>query len=165
MDRFMRKSGLLVSFLLLFLVGCDAPDVEIVISPEYQSAAIQIDFVKVTRSEVPMWMGMDVDEYFSPGSQFRDFAKQRGDVPSDDEIWEKFEYERGSEQSFDIIVLADLPGTYGGSPVDIRRKIIPLQKKSWSISFIDKLLGKGLGKLIISITSRGILLDPPPIEE
>ena len=181
MSRIMCKIGFLASLVLLFLVGCDAPDVEIVISPEYQSAMIQIDFVKVKRSEVPIWMGMNIDDYFSPGSQFRDFAKKRGDVftvyynvpakafqgtiPSDDEVWENFEYERGSEQSFDIIVLADLPGSYGGSPVDIRRKIIPLQKKSWSISFLDKLLGKGLGKLVISITSGGILLDPPPVEK
>ena len=123
---------------------------------------------------------MDIDDYFSPGSQFRDFAKQRGDVhtvyynvpnkafeeniASDDPVWEKFEYERSPEQSFDVVILADLPGAYGGAPVDIRRKIIPLQKKSWSISFMNKVLGKGLEELVISITSSGIILDPPPVE-
>ncbi len=181
MIRLIGKHSLILLFLLLALVGCDAPDVEIVISPEYQSAMIQIDFVKVQRSEVPIWIGMNVDEYFSPGSQFRDFAKQRGDVytvyynvpqkafqgtiSSDDSVWENFEYERGSEQSFDVVVLADLPGSYGSSPVDPRRKVIPLQKKSWSISIFNKLLGKGLEKLVISITSAGILLDPAPVEE
>jgi hypothetical protein len=181
MIQLIGKRSLIVLFVLLALAGCDAPDVEIVISPEYQSATIQVDFVKVQRSEVPIWMGMNIDEYFSQGSQFREFAKQRGDVytvyynvpekafkgtiPSDDPVWENFQYERGSEQSFDIIILADLPGAYGGSPVDIRRKIIPLQKKSWDISILDKLLGKGLEKLVISITSNGILLDPPPVEE
>ena len=180
MIRLIGKYGLVILFLLLGLVGCDAPNVEIVISPEYQSATIQIDFVKVQRSEVPIWMGMNVDEYFLPGSQFRDFAKQGGDIytvyynvpqkafqntiPSDDPVWENFEYERGSEQSFDVIILADLPGAYGGSPVDIRRQIIPLQKKSWSISLLDKIFGKGLEKLVISITSAGILLDPAPVE-
>ena len=179
--RRVHMCSLLVLLVLFAMVGCDAPDVEIVISPEYRSAMIQIDFVKVQRSEVPMWMGMDVDEYFSPSSQFRDFAKQRGDVytvyynvpqkafqekiPSDDPVWENFEYERGAEQAFDVIVLADLPGVYGGSPIDIRRKIIPLQKKSWSISFLNKVLGKGLEKLVVSITSSGILLDPPPVED
>lgn len=181
MVRSMLNRSLLVSLVLVALVGCDAPDVEIVISPEYQTATIQIDFVKVKRSEVPIWMGIDIDDYFSPGSQFRDFAKQRGDIytvyynvpqkafegkfDSEDAVWEKFEYERGSEQSFDVIVLADLPGAYGGSPIDIRRKIIPLQKKSWSISFFDKVLGKGVERLVISITSSGILLDPSPEEE
>lgn len=175
------KRSLLGLLVLFALVGCDAPDVEIVISPEYQSAMIQIDFVRVQRSEIPVWLGMNIDDYFSPGSQFRDFAKQRGDVytvyynvpqkafkgkiPSDDPVWENFEYERGSEQEFDVVVLADLPGAYGGAPIDIRRKIIPLQKKSWSISFVDKVLGKGLDKLAISITSNGILLNPPPAEE
>lgn len=181
MTRFALKHSFLIIVVLLVLVGCDAPDVEVIISPEYQSATIQIDFVKVKRSEVPIWMGMNIDEYFSPGSQFRDFAKQRGDIytvyynvpdkafkgkiPSDDPIWETFEYERGPEQSFDVIILADLPGAYGGSPIDIRRKVIPLQKKSWSISFLNKVLGKGLKELVISITSGGILLDPPPVED
>lgn len=181
MMRLIGKRSLAILFILLVLVGCDAPDVEIVISPEYQSATIQIDFVRVQRSEVAMWAGMNVDDYFSPNSQFREFAKQRGDIytvyynvpekafkgsiPSDDPVWENFEYERGSEQSFDVIILADLPGAYGGLPVDIRRKIIPLQKKAWSISFLNKVLGKGLKELTISITSTGILLDPPPVEE
>lgn len=181
MIRLTLNRGLLVVLTLLLLAGCDAPEVEIVISPEYQSATVQIDFVKVKRSEVPVWMGMNIDDYFLPGSQFREFAKQRGDVytvyynvpkkafqstiASDDPVWETFEYERGAEQSFDVIVLVDLPGTYGGSPIDIRRKIIPLQKKSWSISFFNKVLGKGLEKLVISISSGGILLDPPPEEE
>ena len=180
MIRLLLNRGLLVLLTLLLLAGCDAPEVEIVISPEYQTATIQVDFVKVKRSEVPVWMGMNIDDYFSPGSQFREFAKQRGDVYTvyynvpkkafqdtierDDPVWERFEYERGTEQSFDVIILADLPGVYGGSPIDIRRKIIPLQKKSWSISFFDKVLGKGLEKLVISITSGGILLDPPPEE-
>lgn len=180
MIRSMLNHGALAFLVLLALVGCDAPDVEIVISPEYRSATIQVDFVKVKRSEVPMWMGMDIDRYFSPGSQFREFAVQRGDVytvyynvpqkafkgkiASDDPVWENFEYERGAEQSFDVIILADLPGAYGGGPVDIRRKIIPLQKKAWSISLMNKMLGKGLEKLMISITSSGIILDPPPEE-
>ncbi len=181
MIRSILNRGFLSLLVLLALVGCDAPDVEIVISQEYQTATIQIDFVKVKRSELPVWMGMNVDEYFSHGSQFREFAIQRGDVytvfynvpqkafqekiPSDDPVWEKFEYERGSEQSFDVVILVDLPGAYSGSPVDIRRKVIPLEKKSWSISFFDKVLGKGLEKLVISITSGGILLDPPPEED
>ena len=182
MIRLIDKRSLVILFVLLVLSGCDAPNVEIIISPEYQSATIQIDFVKVQRSEVPIWMGMNVDEYFSPGSQFRDFAQQRGDIytvyynvpqkafkgkiPSEDPVWESFEFERRTaEQSFDIIILADLPGAYGGSPVDIRRQIIPLQKKSWSISLFKKILGKGLEKLVISITSGGILLDPAPTEK
>ena len=175
------KRSLSILLVLLALVGCDAPDVEIVISPEYQSAMIQIDFVRVQRSEMPVWMGMNIDDYFSPGSQFRNFAKQRGDVytvyynvpqkafkgkiPSDDPVWENFEYERGSEQEFDVMILADLPGAHSGSPIDVRRKVIPLQKNSWSISFLNKVLGKGLEQLVISITSSGILLDPPPVEE
>ena len=181
MIRLIGKHSWVVLFVLLALVGCDAPEVEIVISPEYQSAMMQIDFIKVQRSEVPMWLGLNIDEYFSPGSRFRDFAKQRGDIhtvfynvpdktfqstiPSDDPVWENFEYERSSEQSFDVIILADIPGVSSGSPVDIRRKIIPLEKNSWSISFLNKVLGKGLEKLTISITSGGILLDPPPVEE
>lgn len=182
MSRLKGKRGLVILFVLLSLVGCDAPNVEIIISPEYQSATIQIDFVKVKRSEVPIWMGMNIDEYFSPGSQFRDFAKQRGDIytvyynvpqkafkgtiPSEDPVWESFAFDRGSsEQSFDVIVLADLPGAYSGAPIDIRRQIIPLEKKSWAISFFDKVLGKGLEELAISITSSGILLDPAPIEK
>ena len=181
MVRLIFKHSIVVLLALLLLAGCDAPNVTIVISPEYQSSTIQIDFVKVQRSEVPVWMGMNIDDYFSPGGQFREFAKQRGDIhtvyynvpdkafegriASDDPVWEIFEYERGSEQSFDVVILADLPGAYGGAPVDIRRKVIPLQKKSWSISLLNKVLGKGLEELVISITSGGILLDPPPLEE
>ena len=87
-----------------------------------------------------------------------------GNIENDDPVWENVEYERSAEQSFDVIVLADLPGSYSGLPVDIRRKIIPLEKKSWARSFMGKLFGKGLGKLVISITETGILLDPPPEE-
>ena len=181
MVRLIGKRSFVVLFVLLLLAGCDAPDVKIVISPEYQSATIQIDFVKVQRSEVPIWMGMNIDDYFLPGSQFREFAKQRGDIytvyynvpgkafeesiASDNPVWENFQYERGSEQSFDVIILVDLPGAYGGLPIDVRGKIIPLQKKSWPISFFDKVLGKGLEELVVSITSSGILLDPSPIEQ
>jgi len=180
MARSMLSRSFFALLALLVLVGCDPPDVEIVIGPEYQSATIQIDFVRVKRSEVPMWMGMDIDDYFSPGSQFRDFAKQRGDIHTvfynvpekvftekiskNDPVWENFEFERGGEQSFDVIILADIPGSHGGAPVDIRRQIIPLQKKAWSISFFSKVLGKGLAKLVISITGGGIILDPPPEE-
>jgi len=181
MIRSLCKVSLLIIVTLTILVGCKPPDIEIVISPEYQGATIQIDFVKVKRSEIPIWMGMDIDDYFSPGSQFRDFAKQRGDIytvyynvpqkafqssiASDDPVWETIEYERGvSEQAFDVVVLADIPGVSGGAPVDIRRSVIPMQKKFWSLSFFNKVLGKALSELVISITSQGILLDPPPAE-
>ena len=181
MNSSMMKSFVVALFALLALVGCDVPEVEIVVSPEYQSAAIQVDFVKVQRSEVQAWLSMNIDDYFSPGSKFRDFAKQRGDIftvyynipqktfkgtiPGDDPAWETVQYENSAEQSFDVIVLADIPGASGDNPFDIRRKLIPLRKDSWSVSLMNRMLGKGIGKMVISITEGGITLDPAPTEK
>lgn len=179
MSQLMRKCALSLLLCLWVLVGCDAPDVQVVISPEYQSAMIQIDFIRVPRANVPLWKAKDIDEYFSPGDSFREYALARGDVYSiyynvpqrkfigqinrGDSVWEQFQFDAGStDQEFDVVIMADLPGVHGGSPLDIRRQVIPLYKKAWSISFMDKMFGKGLDKLVISITSNGILLDPAP---
>lgn len=165
---------------LLFFTGCDAPEVEVVVSPEYGGATIQVDFIKVPRSQLSLWMSKSVDSYFSPGDQLRKAVVARGEVhtvyynvpgryfqgriDANDAVWQRFNFDKGSkEQDFDILILADVPG--GGSAgglFDLRRRVIPLHKKAWDISFFDGLLGRGLDKVTITLTEGGILLDPAP---
>ena len=167
--RSIIKKCLPVVFVLLALVGCDDPDVEIVISPEYQSATIQIDFVKVQRSEMAVWTSMNIDDYFSPGSQFRDFAKQRGDIftvyynvpqktfkgsiRSDDPVWERVEYERGVEQSFDVIVLADIPGVTVYTPLS--------EELSSGLVAYD-VAGKKAGEVVKTLHDNNIITSASP---
>ena len=182
MSRYMRKSGLLCLLFLFFLVGCDAPDVEVVISPEYETATIQVDFIKVPRSDLSVWLSKDVDEYFTPGDSLREHAFTHGDiysvyynvpqqkfnghVDSKGAVWERFEFDEGSsDQTFDVVIMADIPGVEDGSAVDLRRKVIPLHRKAWSISFMDKIFGGGIDQLTITITSNGILLNPAPLAD
>lgn len=180
MSRYMRKSGLLCLLFLLLLVGCDAPDVDLVISPEFQTATIQVDFIRVQRSNLSVWMSKDVDDYFSPGDSFREHALGRGEiysvyynvpqrefnghVDSEDAVWERFQFDSDTiDQKFDVIIMADIPGVSGGSIADIRRQVIPLYRKAWDLSLKDKIFGGGLDQLTITITGNGILLDPAPL--
>ena len=82
-NKYISKCVLMASsVMLLFLVGGNSPEVEIVISPEYSGAMVQVDFVKVPRSQMSFWLAKDVDEYFSPNDSFRADAVARGDVYS-----------------------------------------------------------------------------------
>jgi hypothetical protein len=167
---------------LILLSGCDAPEVVIVVAPEYADATIQIDFVKVPRSEIGIWMAKDLNAYFSHADPLRAQAVERdaiysvhynipdlnykGLIPTDDPVWERFKFDTGSgEQDFDILVLADLPGVFEPGPNDPRRRVIPLYRKAWPTTFLSRLFGGGkLDQLTVTITEAGILLDPAPSE-
>lgn len=178
-----NKIGILAALCaLLLLAGCRAPEVRITIGPEFSGAAIQIDFVRVLRTDRARWMEKDIDAYFSPGDPLREEARARGDIftvhynvpgktfvgriPQDDPLWNRFDFDTGrSEQEFDILVLADLPGLHGAGGPDIRRRIIPLYRRAWSTSFLDTLFRRGLDTLEIHISGEGIQLTPAPLSE
>ncbi|MGJ8639093.1 MAG: hypothetical protein ACSHYA_06830 [Opitutaceae bacterium] len=165
---------------VLLIAGCDAPEVSFVVDRAYGDATVQVDFVKVERTDLATWLAKDVDEYFSPGDKMRERAAGSGGIYSvyinvpdrrfvdkigpKDPLWNRFAFESGkSEQSFDILILADLPGDFSAGGKDIRRQVIPLYRKAWSTSMIDVLLRRGLDTLEISISPSGIGLDPAPI--
>lgn len=182
-SRFFERMALVVSIVIMltFLTACDAPEVEIVIGDEFRGASVQVDFIKVPRGQINQWLSKDVDEYFSPNDLDRAQAVARGDVHSvyynipdrkfigqihsKHSVWKSFSFDTGtSDQSFDILVMADLPGVSSEGIVEPRRGIIPLYKKAWSGSFLKSLFGGGgLNKLTITISQRGILLDPAPV--
>ena len=176
-NRFYFLAGLCALFLL---TGCRAPEVRISVAPEYAGAAIQIDFVRVLRTDKQRWLEKDIDAYFSPGDSLREAALGRGDIYTvhvnvpgknfvgrigpDDPLWNRFDFDTGrSEQDFDIIVLADLPGVFGPGSQEIRRTVIPLYRRAWSTSFVDVLFRRGLETLEIHISSEGIRLTPAPL--
>lgn len=178
-NRFFFIAGF---FALFLLSGCRAPEVRISVGPEFSGAAIQIDFVRVLRSEKSRWLEKDVDEYFSPGDDLRESALANGDIYTihynvpgrdfvarigqDDPLWNRFDFDTGrTEQDFDIIVLADLPGAFGPDSPEVRRTVIPLYRRAWSTSFLDVVFRRGLDTLEIHLSSEGIRLTPAPLNE
>lgn len=173
--------GLLLGVLFLF-TGCDAPEVVIVIAPGYDDAVIQVDFVKVPRTQKALWMAIDLDEYFAPGDPLRQRALEQNAIHSvhynipgkkfqstfsrNDPVWRRFGFDTNStEQDFDIFVLADLPGSFDSSAADPRRRVIPLYRKAWPASFLSRLFGGGrLDRLTVTVSQVGIFLDPAPVE-
>lgn len=157
------------------LVACDPPEVRIELAPDLAGAAIQVDFVRVPRERLDEWMSLDVDAYFSPGNRKRAAAVERGDVysvfvnvpdrpflnriQSNDAVWSRHPFvRRRTDQSFDILIIADMPGVWaareGTQEVRIRR--IPLLRRSWSLPM------RGLEQMTITVSSQGIRLSPAP---
>lgn len=175
-----RRIGIIAVLSLLFIPGCKPPEVRITIGPEFANSAIQIDFVRVPRKDVPSWMSLDVDAYFTPGNPLRAEALEKGmifsvyygvpnkpfisRVEEDDPVWNQFDFNRGSTaQDFDIIILADLPGVHGTGEQEIRREKIPLYAKAWPSTLWDRLLLRGrIDSLAIEFTADGIRMDPAP---
>jgi len=165
--------------LLLFLAGCNTPEVEVVVDRAYADATIQIDFVKIARSD-SRWDNVDVDAYFAPGSPLREEAKNNnrihtmlynvpgrmfmGSIAPDSPVWSRFGVEGGGEPDFDIIVLVDSPVMPSQANGRIRQRKIPLDRGSWDIGLLSRLnpFSDSRLKLKLMITPSGIVLDPAP---
>lgn len=175
--------------LALVLTGCDRDvDVEISLGIDdyYRDATVQIDFVRVSRSETMLWQQVLVSDYFSPGSRLRERAKKEGNilrtvyyqVPKksfesvlffDSKDKGKYGIEEGKEPDFDIFVLVDLPHTDPQTASRIGKFMIPMREKSWQHEFsqMNKLFSAaGFTTLKLSlqirITPDGIILNPAP---
>lgn len=163
---------------VLLLVGCDT-DFTIVIDRSYSDATVQIDFIKIQRGDI-RWKNKDPEDYFTPGDSLREEAvienriysvyhnvpdrRFRGRIGPDSTAWEQFGYNGRGEPDFDIFVMVDAPVAAPNANPRTRRKLIPLDRGSWSGSFLSNLnpLGGNKLELNVRITPDGVLLDPAP---
>lgn len=162
----------------VLLSACDPPEVRIEVTPDLADATIQVDFIRVPRERLNEWMRLDVDAYFSHGNRQREGAIERGDVysvfvnvpdrlfrnriPPSDTVWTRYPFERRrTDQSFDIFIVADIPGVWDSSreAEEVRIRRIPLVRSAWSLPM------RGLRHITISISSKGIELSPAPRED
>jgi hypothetical protein len=100
-------------------------------------ASIEVDFIGVSPSEKPYWMNdVKPDDYWKPNDSIRQGARkltinfQSGTtfvLQRKDPIWNDWLNYGATE----LMVMADLPGTYDNSPYDRRRLFLPLNTKTW----------------------------------
>ncbi len=99
-------------------------------------ASIQIDLIGVTENEKPYWEGYNLDKYWTEGDRRRAEANkltktlqmgQKWSIPMDDPKWKDW-LNRGDTE---LLVIANLPGTFEPGPSDPRRIFLPLDKHAW----------------------------------
>jgi hypothetical protein len=99
-------------------------------------ASVEVDLVGVTPSDEPYWKNMKPDDYWKPDNSMRSGATkvttrfQSGHtwvLREDDPIWKTW-LDRGVNQ---LMVIANLPGSYDNSLFDRRRLFLPLKSKAW----------------------------------
>jgi hypothetical protein len=134
-----RLSVLLVTAVLV-CVGCGTP------KPKNQPwslnltkvtpASIEVDLIGVSQLEKAAWEGYPLDNYWAPGDLRRRNADkltsnfQSGNtwsVPQTDPKWKGW-LGRGASE---LLIIANLPGSFPSGPADPRRIFLPLDKKAW----------------------------------
>lgn len=161
---------------LLLLVGCDT-ELTVAVDSSYSDATIQIDFIKIQRGDV-RWTNKDPEDYFTPGDPLREEAllgnriyemhynvpdrKFRNSIGPDSSVWRQFGYDGRGEPEFDIFVMVDAPVAASDANPQSRKKLIPLDRRSWDVSLLGKLLGGSKLEVNVRITPDGVLLDPAP---
>lgn len=102
-------------------------------------ASIEVDLIGVNEIERPAWEGYDLDKYWQPGDLRRANADklsmnlQTGSpwvIPRNDPKWQRW-MQRGAT---DLLLIANLPGSFTPGPADPRRVFIPLDKNAWKAS-------------------------------
>jgi len=101
-------------------------------------ASIEVDVIGVTEDEKPLWENYNLDKYWSPGDPRRKRAAedkittsfQSGKVftiEKKDPQWNLW-FEKGVTE---LVVIAFLPGKFEPGSADMRRRFLPLDRKSW----------------------------------
>ncbi len=101
-------------------------------------ASIEVDFIGVSPSEKPYWMNdVKPDDYWKPNDSVRQGAKklttnfQSGStflLTKKSPIWNDWLNTGATE----LMIMADLPGSYDNGPYDRRRLFLPLNTKQWN---------------------------------
>lgn len=99
-------------------------------------ASIEVDLIGVSPLEKPMFQGKSIDEYWLPGDPLRKGLVEGRDrltvqlkmgepwvLDRKNKIWKTWIKGRGVNE---LLLIANLPGTFKGGPADPRRLFIPL---------------------------------------
>jgi hypothetical protein len=100
-------------------------------------ASVQVDLFGVSKSEDAYWRNsIRMDDYWKPRSSIRQSVSDRAKttrletpfvLDKRDPIWKKwFAY-----GSYELAIMANLPGTFPNPAADPRRLFLPLGKKEW----------------------------------
>ncbi len=101
-------------------------------------ASIEVDLLGVNKSEDSYWRSVSVNKYWQPNSALRREAESRAKttrfenareyvLSKDDPVWAKwFGY-----GAYELMVIANLPGSFSDSSADPRRLFLPLDKNQW----------------------------------
>lgn len=130
-----------MTLLVLALAGCGGSSVgryNLALGPGagLANSYVEIDLIGENAMNMADWMGYSVDKYWTPGDPMRASAEKRtiqfqgiGAVQfsKEDPIWDTWS-RQGADQ---LVVIANLPGSFEGGGMDPRRKFIPLGKKNW----------------------------------
>jgi hypothetical protein len=142
------KTSLLCAALSLLAAGCASHPTALTrgkVQPwtikitKVTPASVEVDLFGVNKLEHDHWStGVRMDDYWKPKSSSRQSVSERAkttrfDAPgpfvlkSDDPVWEKwFKY-----GSYELAIMANLPGTFPNPAADPRRLFLPLGKKEW----------------------------------
>ena len=135
-----KKTTLLMLFFsLVLIVGCASgprPKPWVLSINKTTTASIQVDLIGITASEQPYWEGYNLDKYWSDGDRRRAEADKLTQtllynkpwrVEMTNAKWQEW-FNRGATQ---LLIIANLPGSFDSGPADPRRLIIPLDKHAW----------------------------------
>lgn len=152
---------------VVILSGCHSvPTINIDVDPAYKNTSLQVDLVGVNSSEYKVWSTKSVNEYFTPGDNFRQSADKKtfnfGEnlpslqtLPKKDLIWDGWENNDISH----IFVLVNLPGI-SDEQVDKRRQVIPLDPEAWKSSALS--LDSVPSEIEVNVAPTGVRLVPSP---
>jgi hypothetical protein len=102
-------------------------------------ASIEVDLVGISRSEDAYWRNsVKPDDYWKPNSLLRKQVEKRKKgtnfadssefiLAKDDPIWNTW----SGYGTYELLIMANLPGRHDNSPSDPRRVFLPLDKGSW----------------------------------
>jgi hypothetical protein len=144
------KTSLLCAVLSLLAAGCashSAPPTRGSVVPwtikitKVTPASVEVDLFGVNKSDDAYWRNsVQMDSYWKPKSPLRQSAidryeakSTRFDSPgafvleSKDPIWAKW----SSYGSYELAIMANLPGSFPNPAADPRRIFLPLGKKEW----------------------------------
>lgn len=101
-------------------------------------ASIEVDLIGVSPLEKPMFQGKSIDDYWLPGDPLRKGLVEGRDrlsvqlkldepwvLDRKNKIWKTWIKSRGVNE---LLLIANLPGTFQGGPADPRRLFVPLSE-------------------------------------
>jgi hypothetical protein len=145
------KTSLLCVALSLLAAGCashSAPPTRGSVVPwtvkitKITPASVEVDLFGVNKTDDAYWRNsVQMDAYWKPKSPIRQSAIDRYDakttrfdssetfvLESKDPIWAKW----SRYGSYELAIMANLPGTFPSPAADPRRLFLPLGKKEWA---------------------------------
>ena len=144
------KTSLLCAALSVLAAGCSSPAPSptrgsvvpwTVKITKATSASVEVDVFGVSKSDDAYWRNsVQMDAYWKPKSSIRQSAMDRYNAKSTrfeatgvlvlerkDPIWAKW----SSYGSYELAIMANLPGNFPNPAADPRRLFLPLGKKEW----------------------------------